>query len=476
MSYLPRIAGWIVGLVTVSTAWGQDVDILRDPVADRENAILLTEQDSLLLDQIQRGCFNYLWQEVGAPGRLVKDRRHVTVSSIAAVGFQLSALPIGVERGWVSRGQAEQRALTILHTLIDRSDNKRFGVYLHFLNPDDGALRTDAPEVLAGTVDHALLLAGALPAATYFGGEVEQLVERIAADTDWKAFVDSKSRFLSHGWQPTDRTDVRGEGEFRPWTWSRASAEEQLVYFLAVGSPSAKHQVDPSHYYRLERKVGVDDGVSFVMSWNGALFTYFFSHCWIDYGRYTADQPQLFGQQAPRVDWFENSRRATLSHYRQCRKKSGQFMSLQGDRWGLSPCTGFQADGRPTYWVPAVLPNVSGEEQWCEGTVAPYAAASCIIFTPRQSLAALRAFRVLRVAGEPVWQDVADGGFGLADSFSVDQGRVSWDITGIDCGPMLLAIENCRTGLIWNLYHKHPISVAAVERLRWELRPSTQAE
>jgi hypothetical protein len=298
----------------------------------------------------------------------------------------------------------------------------------------------------------------------------------MAADTDWKAFIDAKQQFISHGWQPRDPTNLAGEGEFRGSTWSRASAEEQLVYFLAVGSLQAERRVEPSMYYRLERNIEVDDGVPFVMSWNGALFTYFFSHCWIDFGRYAADQPALFGVETPRVDWFENARRATLSHLRQCRRKSSQYITLRDDRWGLSPCTGFLADGRPTYWVPATPPNLAGEEQWCEGTVAPYAAASSIIFTPRESMAALRAFRALEVAGNPVWQDVTDGGFGFADSFNLDQGRVSWDITGIDCGPMLLAIENQRSGLIWRLFHRHPIAVESVKRLRWELRTGATRE
>ena len=83
-----------------------------------------------------------------------------------------------------------------------------------------------------------------------------------------------------------------GPGQFRPWMWKWASDEEQLVYFLAVGSPEPDHRVDPAMYYRLDRRVMSHEQMPpFVASWNGALFTYFFSHCWIDFLRFGPDDP-----------------------------------------------------------------------------------------------------------------------------------------------------------------------------------------
>ena len=84
--------------------------------------------DEKLLDQIQRGCFNYLWKEVGVPAKLAKDRRFTAVASMAGVGFQLASLPIGVERGWIPREQGEERALTILRSLRDAPENRRVTV------------------------------------------------------------------------------------------------------------------------------------------------------------------------------------------------------------------------------------------------------------------------------------------------------------------------------------------------------------
>src|SRR4051812_21862690 len=90
--------------------------------------------DEKLVEQIERGCFQYFWNEVGNPGLLAKDKTSDTICSTAAVGFQLSSLPIGVERGWITKSDGEQRAITVLRTLLDRTDNKKSGIYLHFID------------------------------------------------------------------------------------------------------------------------------------------------------------------------------------------------------------------------------------------------------------------------------------------------------------------------------------------------------
>lgn len=447
-----------------------------------------SEADNQLLDEVQRGCFNYLWNEVGETG-LAKDRVMAPVASVAGVGFQLSALPIGVNRGWVTKQQAEQRALSILRALVPRKDNKRYGIYLHYVDQHTGGLDTKAPQVFAGTVDHALFQAGAMAAGSYFGGEVSQLVDKIVSAAQWKPFlvipkyVDVPEGLISFGWQPDDVANIAGEGEFRPWVWHANSDEERLVYFLAVGATQPDHAVDPAYYYRLSRRViSYGDRQPYCVSWTGSLFTYFFSHCWIDYGQYTADEPQQFGIDKPRVDWLENSRRATLTHIYRCRELQQQFGTFGQNRWGLSPCMGIKRLGdkwkrdKPSYLVQELMPNYSNVENWHRGTIAPYAAGSAIMFTPDQSVAALRDMRNLKdTNGKPlIWKDPAEGGYGFADSFNLDQPHVSWDNVAIDVGPMIVAIENARTGLVWKLFHQHPSTRAAVNRLGWKPLPGKQ--
>ncbi len=423
-----------------------------------------TAEDERLLNEIQHGAFLYFWRVVGQPAGLVKDRLEAPVASSAAVGFQLSSLPIGVERGWITRAEGAARAEQVLRALIERKDNRKFGVYLHFPDHNTAGPSKVGYEVLASTVDHALLTAGAIPAATYFGGDVARLVDRLIAETNWKAFEVTPEGFLSMGFRPKNLADITGDGQLLEHKWWNASDEERLVYFLAVGNPDPAHAVDPAVYYRLNRTVERHGEMEpFVVSWPGTLFTYFFSHCWIDYGRLGADDPQRFGVDGPRVDWFENSRRAMLTHRARCIEQAARYRTLGPDRWGLSACA-----ARDGYIVPSIQPNLRDADEFFEGTIAPYAAGSAIMFTPKESLAALRAFRELKDAsGRPVvWRDPASGGYGLVDSFNLDQGFSSTDYVGIDQGPLLLGIENARTGLIWRLFHEHPTVRRSVARLQ----------
>jgi hypothetical protein len=428
----------------------------------------LSAADADLLDEIQRGCFQYFWREVGSPAMLAKDKTTDTICSIAAVGFQLSSLPIGVERSWISRPQGEERALAVLRSLVTRSDNKKFGIYLHYLDERTGGLpdfsRTKHRyELLASTVDHALLQAGAMTAAAYFGGEVAKLANDICRDADWQAVYDAERGFLTMGWRASTERGVDGPGEIWPNLWQWASDEERLIYFLAAGSPDESHAIEPAAYYRLKRTVKQHANMPpYVVSWNGSLFTYFFSHCWIDYRHLANDNPQQFGVDAPSVDWFENSRRATLTHRARCIDAGRQYPTLSGDRWGLAPCT-----FRDKYLVHEVRPNLSDKDLWYDGVVPPYAAGSTIMFAPAECLAALREFRKLTAPdGSPlIWRDPSQGGYAFLDSFHLDPPYGHDEYLGIDVGPLLLAIENVRTGLIWRLFMRHHVAQQAVERL-----------
>jgi hypothetical protein len=426
-------------------------------------------EDEALLDRIQRGCFQYFWKEVGSPALLAKDKTSDTICSTAAVGFQLSSLPIGVERGWITRDEGQKRAVTVLRSLVERKDNKKYGIYLHFIDSDTGGLpdfrKTKYPyELLASTVDHALLQAGAMTAASYFHGEVARLANEIASSADWRAMFDEKAGYLSMGWRPSTKKGVDGPGETHQNLWEWCSDEERLIYFLAVGSPDEKHALQPSAYYRLNRIVKqYADGKPYVVSWNGSLFTYFFSHCWIDYRHLASDNPAARGGEGPPVDWFENSRRAVLTQRQRCIEASRKFPTLGENRWGLAPCA-----FRDKYLVHELRPNISDKDNWQDGVVPPYAAGSAIMFAPRESLAALRDYKSLRDSnGHPVaWRDPDQGGYAFVDSFSLAPPHGQDENLGIDVGPMLLAIENARSGLIWKLFMKDDSARRATERLK----------
>ena len=427
-----------------------------------------TEADISLLDEVQKGCFKYFWNEVGRPAMLAKDKTSDSVCSTAAVGFQLSSLPIGVERGWITRAEGEERALTILDSLTKRTDNKKFGIYLHYLDSDNGGVPDFSKtkhryELQASTVDHALLQAGSMTVASYFGGKVAEAVDTIIADAEWHTMYDAAAKYLTMGWRADSERGVEGPGEISKKHWEWCSDEERLIYFLAVGSPNERQALDPSSYYRLKRVVKKHNELPpYVVSWNGSLFTYFFASCWIDYRDMAADNPSAFGESGPGVQWFENSRRAVLTHRDRCQEASARFSTLGNNRWGLAPCS-FRGD----YLVHEVRPNIADKDVWLEGVTAPYAAGAAIMFAPSECMAALHEFRSLQDSkARPVaWKDPKDGGYGFVDSFSLDPPHGQNETLGVDAGPLLLAIENVRTGLIWQLFMKHQVAQRASQRL-----------
>src|SRR4051812_31859305 len=99
--------------------------VLRSAEAEQARHSRFSPADEALLEQVERGCFDYLWKEVGARSGLVKDRRLREACSVGGVGFELSALPIGVEHGWITKAQAQERALNILRSLASRADNRQ---------------------------------------------------------------------------------------------------------------------------------------------------------------------------------------------------------------------------------------------------------------------------------------------------------------------------------------------------------------
>lgn len=445
--------------------------VFRTPETREATQYVFKAEDEALLDAIEFGAFEFFRREVGSGTGFVKDNRVNVVSNLGGVGFQLSSLPIGVTRGWESREEAESRALRILHSLRDRTDNRREGVHLHFVVADTGNIHLPYRNE-ASTVDHALLLAGAMTASSFFGGEVEEMVDRMAAESNWRAFVDPKSDAISMGWRPDDNRTMLGPGSLISNTWRFASDEERIIAFLAVGASNPDFALLPESYYQLGRPIKrLADGPPFSPSWNGIPFNYFFSHCWIDYRRFAADHPEVFGIDAPQIDWFENSRRALLAHRARCLDAATRFSSFGEGRWGVSSCMGFDSSGQRAYLVQQVRPNLAERDQWRRGTVAPYAAAGAIMFTPTESMEALHAFRKLAgKEGDPlIWRDPRKGGYGFVDSFNLDQELVMEDNLAIDVGPTLLAIENVRSGLIWDLFMKHPLAQKSVQRLRWTL-------
>ena len=211
------------------------------PAVETETPLGLPPLDhAALLDDLERRSFNYFWETADPATGLVPDRWPTpSFASVAAVGFALSAYPIGVARGWVTREQAAQRTLVTLRFFASAPQGPaasgvagHMGFFYHFLDMKTG---TRFGQVELSTVDTALLLAGALHAQMFFDGasaneaEIRQLAETLYAAVQWP-WAQVRPPSIGHGWRP--------ESGHIPSDW-KGYNESMLVYLLALGSPTA---------------------------------------------------------------------------------------------------------------------------------------------------------------------------------------------------------------------------------------------
>jgi len=456
------------------------VAVVRDR-AQPSPPFTFSPDDQKLLDEVQRGAFNFLWNAADPATGMVVDRSSAAIVSVAGVGFQLSAIPIGVERGWVTRDEGEARAKLILSSLKGNPTNRKSGLFYHYLDGKTASATVDGYEHIVSTIDSALLFAGMITASSYFGGEVAQLADSMVNAADWSAFVSgdearpSERGFISLGWKPDDQNDTTGTGALLPFYWVDSGDEHRLVTFLAVAAPNPEYRVSGEMYYRLRRRLGTyaDLGPFVWFPWSGALFTSFFSHCWIDYAAMGPDEPARFGvEHRARVDWWENSRRTAVMHRLKAIDNPKALPGLGKDVWGINASDAAHGYAVPGLFpVPIAMPNARPEfdfathtpdDDWGDGTIAPYSAGCSIMFEPRLAIEALRRYRTI----DGLWSDPASGGYGFRDAFQLGTGWIAPDYVAIDQGPLILAIENARTGLIWRLFHEHPVVKAATQRLK----------
>ncbi len=430
---------------------------LRD-TAQMESPPRLALRDDALLDHLQRAAFGYFLRAFNPANGLIADTsREGSPCSIAVVGFALSAYPIAVERGWMTRADAIERSLVALRFFRDSDQSGEaqatgyMGFYYHFLDMHSGT-RVWHSEL--SMIDTALLLAGALTAASYFSantaGEIElrEVVDVLYRRVDWCWAQDGKAT-LRQGWKP--------ECGFLNYGWDGYN-EGIVLYVLALGSPT--HPIRRDHYaawtatYQWENLYDID------FLYAGPLFIHQFSHAWIDF-RGIRDR---FMRQK-HCDYFENSRRATEVQREYARRNPHGFRGYDEDCWGLTACDG------PSQAPPALTDQHRRLFGYAargvpygpdDGTLSGWAALASLPFAPEVTLRAAR--RMLQRYPEMVPADQYASSFN--PSLAVDDGPawVSAGHFGLDQGIVLMMIENHRSELIWRLLRDCPAIRSGLRR------------
>ncbi|MGH7444710.1 MAG: glucoamylase family protein, partial [Longimicrobiales bacterium] len=392
-------------------------------------------------------------------------------SSVAAVGFGLGAYPVGVERGWITRAQAAGRTLTTLRFLWTRPQGEAsagvtgyHGLFYHFLDMDTGE-RFETVEL--STIDTALLMAGVLFAQQYFDGsnaeerEIRALADSLYRRVDWAWMVDDPD-LMSMGWHP-ERGYIESD-------W-HGYDESMILLVLALGSPT--HAVDETIWPTYMSTARWGEYYGFEHIGFAPLFGHQYSHIWIDFRGIQDSTMRAHG-----IDWFENSRRATLAQRAYAIDNPMGWRGYGADAWGLSAADGpadttLVIDGVERRFQTYSARGTSFTETRDDGTLVPTAVGGSIAFAPEVVIRTLRALRT--EYGAHLF-----GEYGFLDSFNptlttpglrLGHGRivsgVGWfdtDYLGIDQGPILLMAENYRSGLIWEHMKDSPYIVAGLRR------------
>ncbi len=412
---------------------------LRDPIQGPDSESVQAEAvagaPDPYIDLTARLAFDYFWEEANPANGLVKDRSTAgSASSIAAVGFGLSAITVGADRGYVTRAQAVARTLATLEFFAScpQSDAASGvcgyrGFFYHFLDMQTG-MRRGTTEL--STIDTALLLGGVLHAARYYDGagddeaRIRTLADQIWRRVEWD-WATPRDPLVALGWRP--------ESGFIGFDW-RGYNEAMILYVLGLGSPT--HPLDAGAWDGWTSTYSGDWGTFYGYTFLSfpPLFGHQYSHVWIDFRNMQDDYMRGKG-----ITYFENSRRATLASRAYAVANPGRFPNYSAEEWGLTASDdpfGYRAHGAP----PAQADN---------GTLTPTAAGGSYAFTPDLSREALRTFYARYYAR--LW-----GPYGLRDAYNVEENWFASDYLGIDQGPILLMIENDRTGAIWDSFMTHP--------------------
>ncbi len=410
--------------------------------------------DHDMLISLQRETFEYFLKEVSPDTGLIADKTDSAApSSIAAVGLGLCTYLCGVEHGWIKRGDAIERILKILRFLnlseqsteLDATGYK--GFYYHFLDMKSGKRVWNCE---LSTIDTAILIAGVLTVATYFNldssgeKEIRDLADLLYDRVDWRWALNGE-KTLSHGWKP--------ESGFLKYRWDFGYSEAIILYVLAQGSPT--FSIDPAGYKAWSSTFEWKCYYNLEYIYAGPLFIHQLSHVWIDFRGIQDEVNRKYG-----LDYFENSRRATLAQRKYAIENPIKFEQYGEDSWGFTA-----SDGPGSMHI--CIENVEHEffDYYArgapggpdDGTLSPWAAASSVPFAPEEVLHSIRqsverlllkkhSYYGLKASFNPSFPDKRENPFGWVSP---------WQF-GLNQGPVILMIENYKSELIWNLCRRCP--------------------
>ncbi len=361
--------------------------------------------------------------------------------TVGGSGFGVMALICGVERGWITRSDA---ALQLQKAVKFLGKAKRVeGVWPHWLNTNGTARSFGSEQVIAGDlVETSFMMAGLLAAREYFDGS--NAVEKEIRDSTNSFWNTINWQFYTRGenvlyWAYDEGRPSAGNAR---WVLPTVGWNEGLItYLMALAAPSA-NAISKSVYTQgwlsngaMYRKTRLQYGYPYTLGGTdkgGPLFLSQYSFLGLD-PRYVKDTSAYY--------WEQQLAHVMVNrHY--CLYEASAANKYDSLSWGLSACYGVPGG------VGTAASYLAREPDNDDGVIAPTAAVSSMPYTPFYSLQVL-----LNLANQGANMQ---GSYGFVDSYSPKDGKKTANNLAIDQGPMVVMIENYRSGLIWNLLMKAP--------------------
>ncbi len=376
-------------------------------------------------------------------GLTIDHTGNLDLSSIAATGFFLSSLVIGVAQGYLDSKVALQQAKGTLLTLRDNIPLFH-GFFAHFLDIHTGQRHKKCEY---STIDTALALNGVITVDQYFKDpDISALAKAILNRVNWSLLIHQragKTHFYMAYNPDADGDYVNGRPGFIHH-WSMLA--EQLMMYVMFAGANDDVAMSKRLYDDFDRKLGTYKDVNYYYSPGNSLFVYQYPQCWFDLKDYV---------DADGFSWYQNSQKATYGHYYLSRDLKDRFPTF-GEKY-----FGFTASyGRKGYQVSSAIPNVNNEVHH-DGSVAPNAIIGSLIFAPELALPAIEKMR----QDARLW----DERYGFINAFNDEEPAwVSSRYLAIDKGLEMLMANAYLHKDVMNAYMNHPLIKKGMEVLGWK--------
>jgi len=395
--------------------------------------------DEELLTLVQKQTFTYFWDYAHPVSGLARERKGSGETvTIGGSGFGIMGIIVGVHRNFITRSEAITRLAKITNFL--KNADRFHGVWPHWINGSTGkTIAFSTNDNGADLVESAFMAQGLITAREFLDPNVVEendviiVINEILDSIEWDWFTRDGQDVLYWHWSPD-----------KNWAMNmRISGYNEALIVYVLAASSKNHSIAKSVYTNgWARNGSIKNNKEFYghtlpvgYDYGGPLF---FAH----YSFLGLDPRNLSDEFA---NYWEQNRSHSLINYEHSVRNPYSKIGYSENSWGLTA-----SDEPSGYGV--------HEPTRDNGTISPTAALSSFPYTPEESMKALKHFYY--VLGDKLW-----GEYGFYDAFNPTLGWWANSFLAIDQGPILVMIENHRSGLLWDLFMQAPEVQSGLQKL-----------